>query len=126
MAIDTLIQMPYQWLYNPMIEINTIGYVIETLQNIIKMFKYLPQLQSASVTIIYKLAEQSTSGLGIFLECQKCNILVITQELMLCLVYMYLPLGAAHLRVSCIYIRQSTFACIITYIHTHKHTHTYM
>ena len=45
MAINTLIQMPYQWIYNPIIEINTIG-------NVIKMLKYLPKSQSASVTII--------------------------------------------------------------------------
>ena len=42
MAINTLIQTPYQWLYNPIIEISTIEYVIETLGNIIKMLKYLP------------------------------------------------------------------------------------
>ena len=43
--------MPYDWLYNSKIEINTIGYVIEMLGNVIKMLKYLPQSQSASVTI---------------------------------------------------------------------------
>ena len=42
-AINTLIQMPYQWLYNPIIKISTIEYVIETLGNVIKMLKYLPQ-----------------------------------------------------------------------------------
>ena len=45
--------------------------------------------------LLYKLAEQSTSGLGRFLECQKCKILVITQALVLCLVYTLLPSGAA-------------------------------
>ena len=51
-AINTLIQAPYQRLYNPIIKINTIGYIIETLENVIKMLKYLPQSQSASVTIL--------------------------------------------------------------------------
>ena len=32
MAIKTLKQTPYQWLYNPIIEIATIGYVIEMLE----------------------------------------------------------------------------------------------
>ena len=51
MAINTLIQTPYEWLYNPIIEINTIGNVIETFGKVIKALKYLPQSQSASVTI---------------------------------------------------------------------------
>ena len=51
----------------------------------------------------YKLADQSTSGLGRFLECQKCNILVITQALMLCLIYTHSPLGTAHPRTLCVY-----------------------
>ena len=51
MAINTLIQTPYQWLYNPIIKINTIGNVIVTFGKVIKALKYLPQLQSASVTI---------------------------------------------------------------------------
>ena len=50
MTISTLMQMPYQWLYNPIIKISTIGYVIETLGNVIKMLKYL--LQSLSVSVI--------------------------------------------------------------------------
>ena len=50
-AINTFIQIPYQWLYNPIIEISTIGYIIETLGNVIKTLKYLPQSQSATVTI---------------------------------------------------------------------------
>ena len=32
---------------------------------------------------------------------------------MLCLIYMYSLLGAVRPRVSCIYIRQSTLACVI-------------
>ena len=39
----TVLQMSYQWLYSPIIKINTIGYVIETLGNVIKALKYLPQ-----------------------------------------------------------------------------------
>ena len=51
MAINTLIQTPYEWLYNPIVEINTIGNVTETFGKVIKALKYLPQSQSASVTI---------------------------------------------------------------------------
>ena len=89
MAINTLIQMPYQWLYNPITEISTIGYVIETLGNIIKMLKIPPTI-TVSV-LLYKLAEQSTSGLGRFLECRKCNILVTYQNL---------PMGFVNLSVT--------------------------
>ena len=34
------------YIYNLIIEISTIGYIIETLGNIIKTLKYLPQSQS--------------------------------------------------------------------------------
>ena len=51
MAIKTLKQTPYQWLYNPIIEIATIGYVIEMLGYVIKMLKYLPQTLLVCVTI---------------------------------------------------------------------------
>ena len=44
-------QTPYEWLYNPIIEMNAIGNIIETLGNIIKMLKYLPQSLSVFVTI---------------------------------------------------------------------------
>ena len=74
--------------------------------------------------LLYKLAEQWTSGLGRFLQCWKCNILVIsTQALMLCLIYI-----CSRSWVSCIYIRQSTLACVITYtyIHIYIHTHTHI
>ena len=50
MAINTLIQTPYRWLYNPIIEINTMGNIIEMFGNVINTLKYLPQSQSASVT----------------------------------------------------------------------------
>ena len=65
--------------------------------------------------ILYKRAEHLPSGLGKFLECRKCNILVITQALVLCLINTHSPSGAAHPRASCMYIRQSTLACVITY-----------
>ena len=61
-----LIQTPYEWLYNPIIEISTIGYVIETLGNVIKMFKNASH-NHCQCLLLYKLAEQSTSGLGRFL-----------------------------------------------------------
>ena len=44
-------QMQYQCLYSAIIEINTVGYIIEMLGNIIKVLKYLPQSLSVSVTI---------------------------------------------------------------------------
>ena len=68
--------------------------------------------------LLYKLAEQSTSGLGRFLECWKCNILVIRQALMLYLKYTHSPSGTAHPQASCVYIRQSTLSCVITYAYS--------
>ena len=65
--------------------------------------------------LLYKPAEHFPSSLGRFLECRKCNILVIIQALMPCLIHMHSPSGAASPRTSCIYIRQSTLACVITY-----------
>ena len=65
-AINTLIQMPYQWLYNPIIEISTIGYIIETLENVIKTLKIPPTITVSVCYYNYKLAEQSTSRLGRF------------------------------------------------------------
>ena len=43
------------------------------LGNIIKTLKYTSHNHSQRL-LLYKLAEQLTSGLGRFLECQKCNI----------------------------------------------------
>ena len=60
--------------------------------------------------LLYKEAKIFLSSLGRFLECRKWNILVIV----LCLIYMHSPLGARP-QASCIYIRQSTPACVITY-----------
>ena len=31
--------MPYEWLYNPTIKQTSVGYIIETLENVIKMLK---------------------------------------------------------------------------------------
>ena len=75
--------------------------------------------------LLYKAAEHLASGLGRFWECRKWNILVITQALVLCLIYTHSPSGAARPRASCVYIRQSTLACVITityiYIYIYKH-----
>ena len=64
--------------------------------------------------LLYKAAEHLASSLGRFWECRKWNILVITQALVLCLIYTHSPSGAARPRGSCVYIRQSTLACVIT------------
>ena len=68
--------------------------------------------------LLYKPVEHYPSSLGRFLECRKCNILVITQALVLCLIYTHSPLGTARPRASCVYIRQSTLACVMTYAYT--------
>ena len=49
--IKTLAQTLYQWLNNPIIEMTTIGYVTETLGNVIETLEYLPLSKLASVTI---------------------------------------------------------------------------
>ena len=59
----------------------------------------------------YKLAEQSTLGLGRSLECQKCNIIVITQALMLYLICTHSPLGVACPWASCIKIIKALSVC---------------
>ena len=38
--------------------------------------------------LLYKHTEISTSSFGQILECRKCNILVVTWALVLCLIYM--------------------------------------
>ena len=110
-AIKTLKQMPYQWLYNPIIKI-TASYGM-LLGNIIKTLKISPTIIVSVCYYIYKLVEQSNSHLGRFLECWKCNILVITQVLVLCLIYTHLPSGIAYPQGLHVYIRQSTLACVI-------------
>ena len=42
--------MPYQWLYNLIIKIATIGYIIETLGKVIKMLKIPPTI---TVSVCY-------------------------------------------------------------------------
>ena len=49
------------------------------------MFKYKSHNHNDYV-LLYKGSEQWLSDLGRFLECQKCNILVATQALVLCLI----------------------------------------
>ena len=52
MAIQVLIEMPYEWLYNPTIKQTSVslGYIIETLENVIKMLKEAPII---TVSICY-------------------------------------------------------------------------
>ena len=111
-AKKALTQMPYQWLYNPLIKMTAIGFTIQTLQNIIKMLK---QSQSTSITIV---TEQLATGLGTFLESWKCNILVTTQALMPCLIYTHSTLGVMHIyqvKHSCphynLYIKTTLRSC---------------
>ena len=68
-------------------------YIIKTLGNVIKMLKY-PHTQHL---LLYKVAEQSNSALGRLLGCWKYNIVVITQALMLCLIYTHSPSGIVHI-----------------------------
>ena len=87
---------------------HTIGIVTETLGNVKTTSHYYnPHL------LLHKPAEHFPSKLGRFLEWRKCNILVISQALVLCLIYMHSPSGVRHPLVSYVYIRQSTFACVI-------------
>ena len=46
------------------------------------------------------------------------EILIITQALVLCLISTHSPSGAAHPQASCVYVRQSTLACVITCTYT--------
>ena len=90
MAIKTSKQMPYQWLYNPIIKIPAIGCMIEVFGNVIKTLKYICTSHNpCQCLLLYNLAEHSTSSLGRFLEYWKCNIEFITHALLLCLIYIY-------------------------------------
>ena len=61
---------------------------------------------------IIKISSKKISdGFG----CWKWHILVITQALVRCLIYMHSPSGAVRPWASCIYIRQRILACVITY-----------
>ena len=79
---------------------------VET-RNVISTTKYTPTIK----TSIYH-----PQVLGRFLSAGKCNISVITQAFVLCLIYTHSPLGAARPRASCVYIRQSTLASILSWI----------
>ena len=106
MAIKTLIQMPHQQLYNPIIERIT-SYRIHH-RNIRKCYKnvYIISQYHSQHLLLYKLAEQSASSLDRLLEFGKCNILVITQACMLSLI--------------CSYI--CNLACVITYKYTYENS----
>ena len=110
-AIKALKQMPYQWLYNPIIKITAIQYVIEILGNVIQMTSHM--YNHCHSLLLYKLADykQWTSGLVRFLECRTCNILVVTQALVLCLIYMHLPLGVVR-----IYQAKHSYLCHNLYL----------
>ena len=56
------------------------------------------------------LQREFPMGLG---TVSDTDILVITQALVRCLIYMHSPPGAACPWASCIYIRQCTLACVI-------------
>ena len=67
-------------LSNPTIEMSTIGIIIDTLGIVIDT---LGNVKTTSHyhnphLLLYKPAEHFPSSLGRFLECWKCNILVIT------------------------------------------------
>ena len=51
--------------------------------------------------IVYKIAGIAHFKLGQIWECQKCNILVIIQVLVLCLIYLHSSLGTVSPRASC-------------------------
>ena len=64
MAIKALKQMRYQWLYNPIIEITAIGYIIEMLGNIIETLKIPPTI---TVSVCYYISYLS-SGLHVWAD----------------------------------------------------------
>ena len=74
------------WLYNTTIET---GYCRNCHKNVGKRHRNvkITSHYHSSHLLLYKRAEHLSSGLGRFLECWKCNILVITQALVLCLIY---------------------------------------
>ena len=83
------------------------------LGSVIKTLKISPTI---TVSVCYQISQQAVDfRFGQILQCWKCNILVITQALVLCLIYMQLPLGAVRPWALCVFIRQSTLACVKTY-----------
>ena len=77
------------------------------LENIIAMLKIPPTITVSVCYYVYKLAEQSTSGLGRFLECQKCAWYT----------YVYAKCSTALQAFEhCVYISgKHQCACVITY-----------
>ena len=67
--------------------------------------------------LLYKVAVQLLLSLGRFRECRKCNILVTYNTGTCALPDMCTYPRAMRMRprMSCIYIRQNTLACVITY-----------
>ena len=63
-------------------------------------------------------AGQLSSGFGRLWECWQLNTLVITQALVLCLIYTHSPSSAVRPQASCVYIKQSTLACVMTYTYS--------
>ena len=73
------------------------------------------RLYSRCVKIeIWRIFGQSSISPNYRVAKVSLHMVVITQESVLCLIYMHSPLGAAHPRVSCVYIKQSALACVIT------------
>ena len=53
MAIKSLKQVPCEWLYNPIIEINAMRNIIEMLGNVIEMLKIPPTI---TVSVCYYIS----------------------------------------------------------------------
>ena len=89
----------------------TIGIVTETLGNVIEM---LIQLPTIIIRICYYISQLNIflQVWADFLECRKCNILVITQALVLCLTYTHSPLGVVR-----IYQAKHSCLCYNLYIY---------
>ena len=62
--------------------------------------------------LLYMLAEQLSTGLGRFLGCQKCNILVIIQSRVLYLIYIHSPLDTVHVPLGVMCIYQAKHSCL--------------
>ena len=120
--------MPYQWLYNPIIKIHKYYRVCHrNIGKCYKNVKYLPQSRSVSVTI--KASWAVDFSLGQILERQKCNKLVITQAIMLCLIHAIalrccVPLGIVRIyqtKYSCLcynlYIFIYIYICLCVYVY---------
>ena len=69
--------------------IEMLASIIETLASVIRRNVKTTSDYHNPHLLLYKPVEHFPSSLCRFLECRKCNILVITQAL----IYVYLPLG---------------------------------